>query len=169
MRYYVTIEGRTFEVTLRDGTITVDGETVDAQITTIPGTPVRRLSAGNRSHALHVQHGDESGAWAVHLDGERYNAQVVNERTQAIRAMTGRTGVSTGPKPVRAPMPGLIVRIDVSVGDHVRAGQGVVAIEAMKMENELKADAPGVVSRILVEPGQAVEKGAVLIEFTEAA
>jgi biotin carboxyl carrier protein len=47
----------------------------------------------------------------------------------------------------------------------VRAGQPVVAMEAMKMENELKAEAAGVVSRILVQPGTAVEKGAVLVEF----
>jgi pyruvate carboxylase subunit B len=63
-------------------------------------------------------------------------------------------------------MPGLVVRVEVGVGDTVRAGQGVLIMEAMKMENELKADAPGVVSRILAESGQAVEKGAVLIEFT---
>jgi len=169
MRYFVTIEGRTFEVTLVDGKITVDGEPFDATISAVPDTPVRRLSVGNRVHALHVRRGEEAGVWDLQLDGERFGAQVVNERTQAIRAMTGRAGAAAGPKPVKAPMPGLIVRIDVAVGDHVRAGQGVLAIEAMKMENELKADAAGVVSRILVEPGQAVEKGTMLIEFTEAA
>ena len=62
-------------------------------------------------------------------------------------------------------MPGLVVRVDVEPGHRVEAGQGVVIIEAMKMENELKAEADGVVSRVLVEQGQAVEKGAVLVEF----
>jgi pyruvate carboxylase subunit B len=69
---------------------------------------------------------------------------------------------------MRAPMPGLIVRVDVTAGDEVRTGEGVVIIEAMKMENELRADGGGIVSRVLVEAGQAVEKGAVLVEFEEA-
>jgi len=79
--------------------------------------------------------------------------------------MTGGGAVAQGPKPVRAPMPGLVVRVEVEPGQEVKAGQGVVIIEAMKMENELKAEAVGVVSRVLVQQGQAVEKGAVLVEF----
>jgi biotin carboxyl carrier protein len=79
--------------------------------------------------------------------------------------MTGAAAGPQGPRPVRAPMPGLIVRIEAGVGDTVRPGQPVIAMEAMKMENELKAEGAGVVSRILVEPGTAVEKGAVLMEF----
>jgi pyruvate carboxylase subunit B len=62
-------------------------------------------------------------------------------------------------------MPGLVVRIHVAVGDAVVAGQGLVAMEAMKMENELKAAGAGTVRAILVEPGQAVEKGTVLVEL----
>jgi len=53
--------------------------------------------------------------------------------------------------------------VEVAVGDHVKAGQGVVIVEAMKMENELKAPADGVVSHIAVEAGQTVEKGALLL------
>jgi len=64
---------------------------------------------------------------------------------------------------VVAPMPGLIVRVNVSPGDTVAAGQGLVVVEAMKMENELKAPADGVVARVSVEAGAAVEKGAVLV------
>ena len=66
-------------------------------------------------------------------------------------------------------MPGMIVRIEVQAGDRVQAGQGVVIIEAMKMENELKADAAGVVANVLIAPGTAVEKGTVLIEFESGA
>jgi pyruvate carboxylase subunit B len=62
-------------------------------------------------------------------------------------------------------MPGLIVRIEVELGQKVANGQGVAVIEAMKMENELRADGGGTVARILVAPGEAVQKGAVLVEF----
>jgi pyruvate carboxylase subunit B len=60
-------------------------------------------------------------------------------------------------------MPGLIVRINVSPGDTVEAGQGVVVMEAMKMENELRATGPGKVRSVEVAPGVAVEKGALLV------
>jgi pyruvate carboxylase subunit B len=86
----------------------------------------------------------------------------VDERTRAIREMTG-AGEEEAQKVVVAPMPGLVIKVEVEVGQQVRAGQGVVIVEAMKMENELKAPADGVVARIEVEPGRTVEKGATLI------
>ncbi|MBL8996007.1 MAG: acetyl-CoA carboxylase biotin carboxyl carrier protein subunit [Gemmatimonadetes bacterium] len=64
-------------------------------------------------------------------------------------------------------MPGLIVRVEVAVGDRVVAGQGVVVMEAMKMENELRAPAAGVVRAVHVEAGAAVEKGTALVEFDD--
>jgi pyruvate carboxylase subunit B len=63
-------------------------------------------------------------------------------------------------------MPGLVVRVNVAVGDSVQAGQGVVVMEAMKMENELRASASGTVKAINVSPGKAVEKGTVLVELS---
>jgi biotin carboxyl carrier protein len=66
---------------------------------------------------------------------------------------------------VMAPMPGLVVRVAVSPGDRVEAGQSVVIMEAMKMENDLKAEGEGVVESVAAVPGQAVEKGMVLVAF----
>jgi pyruvate carboxylase subunit B len=62
-------------------------------------------------------------------------------------------------------MPGLVVRVHVQEGDEVQAGQGLVVMEAMKMENELRAAAAGTVKRVHVAPGKAVEKGAILVEL----
>jgi biotin carboxyl carrier protein len=62
-------------------------------------------------------------------------------------------------------MPGLIVRVAVKPGDEVRAGQGLVVMEAMKMENELRAVAAGRVKAVQAQPGAAVEKGALLVEL----
>jgi pyruvate carboxylase subunit B len=62
-------------------------------------------------------------------------------------------------------MPGLIVRVHVQSGDQVQAGQGLVVMEAMKMENELRVQAAGRVKTVLVTPGSVVEKGALLIEL----
>lgn len=164
MRYFVTVEGREFEVDLRPDIPTVDGEPVDATLTRIPGTPLRHLLADGRSYAL-VSRPREEGGWEIHLRGDRFDVDVVDERTRAIRAMTGQTVVARGPRPVKAPMPGLVVRVDVEEGTAVMVGQTVAIIEAMKMENDLKADADAVVSKVHVKAGEPVEKGAVLVEF----
>ena len=164
MRYFVTVEGRTFEVDLSGTAPTVDGTEVDAELVGIPGTPTRHLLEDQRSHTLVTRRNDRH-EWELHLDGQRHTVEVVDERTRAIREMTGHAAAASGPKPVRAPMPGLVVQVSVEVGDTVSAGQSVAIIEAMKMENDLKAESEGRVAEVLVEPGQAVEKGAVLVEF----
>ncbi|MFP4623421.1 MAG: acetyl-CoA carboxylase biotin carboxyl carrier protein subunit [Gemmatimonadota bacterium] len=164
MRYYVSIGGREFEVDLRTDVPTVDGEPVDARLTRIPGTPMRHLLTDGRSHGL-VARSVETGRWDIHVNGTRFDVEVVDERTRAIRAMTGEGAAARGPRPIRAPMPGLVVRVEVQEGDTVRAGQTVAIVEAMKMENDLKADADGVVARVAVEAGEPVEKGAVLVEL----
>jgi pyruvate carboxylase subunit B len=131
----------------------------------VAGTELRRLSLDGTSHRIVAVPGEARGSWELQLDGERVQAEVVDERTRAIRALTARSATHHGPKPVRAPMPGLVLRVEVEPGQTVHAGQGIIIIEAMKMENELRADAAGVVAKVLVQAGTPVEKGAVLVEF----
>ena len=66
---------------------------------------------------------------------------------------------------IKAPMPGLVLRIIANVGDHVKKGDALLVLEAMKMENVIKADGEGIVKRIAVEPKQVVEKNTLLIEL----
>lgn len=162
MRYFVTLAGRTFEVEVDGEHVTVDGATVETDLAS--AGPLRHVVADGTSVTLLATAGEARGTWRVEAEGRRLDVDVVDERTRAIRAMTGATR-STRSGSVRAPMPGLIVRLEVAEGETVAPGQGVVIMEAMKMENELKADGGGVVKRILVQPGAAVEKGAVLVEF----
>ena len=162
MRYFVTIGDREIEVDLSGATPTVDGTPVHAEMVAVPGTPVRHLLVDGHSHAFVAQPAERRGRWQIALGAARFTVDAVDERTRAIREMTGDVGQETE-KVVTAPMPGLVVRVEVEVGQAVRAGQGVVVVEAMKMENELKAPADGTVARIEVQPGQTVEKGATLI------
>lgn len=167
MLYHVTIGDRTVTVELEGERVIVDGvDAGTADLAALPGTDVRHLLLDRTSHTV-IAH-RRVDAWSLHVDGWPVEAGVVDERTRAIRAMTGQSAAAPGPKPVRAPMPGMIVRVEAAPGDTVRAGQGIVVMEAMKMENELKSETDGVVSRVLVEAGQAVEKGAVLVEFEAA-
>jgi biotin carboxyl carrier protein len=74
-----------------------------------------------------------------------------------------QTATTQGNGRVTAPMPGRVVRVLVAVGDKVTARQPVVVMEAMKMENELRADRDGSVTQVLVQEGMAVDTGAVLV------
>lgn len=165
MRYYVTVGERTYEVDVVGDKVTVDSIDHTVEMVEVSGTPVRRLSIDGAAHRVVAHKGKARASWDLHLDGVRVIADVVDERTRAIRALTARTSVAHGPKPIRAPMPGMIVRVEVEPGERVSSGQGLVIIEAMKMENELRAEATGVVARVAVGAGTAVDKGAVLIEF----
>ncbi len=164
MKYFVTIAGRTIEVELHAAGVRIDGREVAAEMRELPGSQLRHLLVDGSSLPF-VATQSEAGVWDLHVEGARHRAEVVDERTRAIRAMTGQSTAQKGPAPIKAPMPGLVTRIEVAAGDTVRAGQGVVVIEAMKMENELRADADGIVEQVLVAPGQAVEKGTVLVQM----
>jgi pyruvate carboxylase subunit B len=164
MRYFVTIGERTFDVDLTGPAPTIDGVSVRAELATVPGTALRHLLIDDRSVPLIARHGEKEGRWELTIQGERLSALAVDERTRAIRAMTGAVD-EAAEKTVSAPMPGLVVRVQVEPGQRVAAGQGVIIVEAMKMENELKAPADGIVASIAVAAGQTVEKGALLLTF----
>lgn len=165
MKYLVRVNGEEHEVLLDGEGVHLDGEDIAANVSSIDGTPVRMVSLGNEVHRVVVRPGGSRGEYTLWLDGYRFEVEALDERTRAIRELSGASAGPTGPAPVIAPMPGLVVRINASVGDEVQAGQGLVVMEAMKMENELRAKAAGRVKAILVPVGKAVEKGTVLIEL----
>ncbi len=164
MRYFVSHDGREVEVVVDGDRITLDGRTVEATLTPIPGTPLRQLLVGERRYIMPLV-GEGQGRWSVGWRGEQWGLEVLDERTRHIRSLTGGGADRAGGGVLRAPMPGLVVRVAVAPGQAVAAGAGVVVLEAMKMENELKAAGPGVVRTVRVEAGMAVEKGQVLVEF----
>ena len=164
MIYHVTVGDRTWVVELGPAGTRVDGKAVDVDFEHVEGSPVRSLMLDGTSHRL-VARRVAAERWDLHLRGRRMQAEVVDERTRVIREMTGAGSGPAGPSPIKAPMPGLVVRVEVSEGDVVREGQGIVIVEAMKMENELVTEADAVVTRVLVSEGEAVEKDQLLVEL----
>ena len=163
MRYHVSIGDRTRTVEVSEAGVRVDGRLVQVDVSPT-GAGTYSLLIDGASHRL-VARREKAGVWRLQLDGQGYGAEVVDDRTRAIRAMTGQDGKPSGPRALKAPMPGLVVKVEVASGNTVARGQGLVIVEAMKMENELRAEAGGRVSRVRVQPGQAVEKDQVLVEF----
>ena len=165
MKYIVQVGESRVELTLAGDEVAVDGERLRAHLTEVEGTPLRQVVIGDDVHRVVVRRDGGRGRYTLWIDGYRYEVEALDERTRAIRDMSTATAVASGPTPLVAPMPGLIVRVNVEPGDTVDAGQGLVVMEAMKMENELRATAAGTVTAVRVAPGTAVEKGALLVEL----
>jgi biotin carboxyl carrier protein len=174
MHYEVEVNGRLRKVVVqrKDGAfvVSVDGRQwmidaarIDAQTLSllIEGDPAQSGGPGPRSsHEVTLAPDPRTGALAVHV-GEVPLVVSLNGRRR-----WGRTDESaprgSGPERLTAPMPGKIARVLVKTGEAVSARQPVVVIEAMKMENELRASQAGTVAEIHVRDGQSVDAGALL-------
>ena len=92
--------------------------------------------------------------------GRLFHLESVDERTLLLAG--GAAPLATGPQVVEAEMAGKVVKVGVAVGANVREGQGVVVVEAMKMENEIPSPIDGVIREVGVSEGETVESGAML-------
>ena len=165
MKYFVSLRGRTFEVEVEGSHVTVDGERVETHLAAVPGTPLQHLLLAGSSWTVAAQllEGAATERWALGAVGERFEVEVQDERSRQIQALTGRRSAAPGGGVVKAPMPGLVVRVEVAAGQRVEAGAALVVVEAMKMENEIRALRGGVVEAVHVAAGEAVAKGAALV------
>ena len=157
----VTRKGSLLQVALDGRTVIVDARRVGEMelsllVTPEGGTePTQSVDAALAAHRT-------AGDFDVHLAGRTIPVQVrlaggFGRQKKAIAA------AGTGPQRITAPMPGKIVRVLVKAGDAVKARQGLVVVEAMKMENELRAARDGRVRDISVVEGQSVDAGAMLL------
>lgn len=165
MKYFVRVGDEPHGVDIDGETVTVDGRAVRAHLEDLAGTPLQLLSVGNEVHRVVARRNGPRGQFDLAIAGYRFSVEALDERSRAIRELSGASARPAGPAHLVAPMPGLIVRLHVKEGDRVTAGQGLVVMEAMKMENELRAPASGTVKRVIVAPGSTVEKGAMLLEM----
>ena len=138
--------------------ITMDGRTVHVDAVRSGPTIYSVIEDGLQFEAMV----DEKGAhgFDVLVAGRIFHLESVDERTKLLAQSAAP--VATGPQTVAAEMPGKVVKLSVPVGEAVREGQGVVVLEAMKMENEISSPIAGTVKEIAVSEGQTVEAGAVL-------
>jgi acetyl/propionyl-CoA carboxylase alpha subunit len=166
MKYSVDVDGVRYTIDVSADGVVGDDAGRELTLVPVPGSPVWILRAGDAVHRLVVRPGATRGAYTISLGGYRFEIDALDERGRAIREMSRATSAATGPAPLKAPMPGLIVRVLVKPGDTVAAGDKLVVIEAMKMENELRSTSSGTVKAVSVTPGTAVEKGALLVELS---
>ncbi len=163
MRYRVSIEGVEREVDVQLGpggsvTVHLEGEPLDADVRRIPGGV--SLTLGGQVWDVLV--GGPAEAMQLAARTHRVTATVESERSRSRRKTTA--GADAG-KELRSPMPGRIVKVLVTTGEEVAVDQPLVVIEAMKMENELRAVAAAKILSVEVHEGQNVEGDVVLLRF----
>ena len=113
MKYFVNIEGEEIEVLLDGGVATAGDISVDAHAMEVEGTPVRMITLGTEVHRVVARRGANRGRYTLWLDGFRYDVEALDERAHIIRALSAAGAGPSGPQPLKAPMPGLIVRVSV--------------------------------------------------------
>ncbi|KPJ49519.1 hypothetical protein AMJ40_05330 [candidate division TA06 bacterium DG_26] len=135
----------------------VDGKPVSVSCVEVADPSHVSLLIQNRSYDV-VMEGD-----VVSAAGVSSQVQVENELQKEIDKVVKRVSPKAGRTELNAPMPGLVVAVEVVPGQKVVRGQGLVVLEAMKMQNELKAPAGGEVKEVLVREGTTVDKGDLLV------
>lgn len=162
MKYTAIINDKAYQIEIgANNTVLIDGEAHTVDFRGIDGMSLYSLLIDNLSWEVLVERtGDE---YRVLIDGELHVVDVQDERTRKLAKVEAKSAAPTGEIAIKAPMPGLVRGVNVNIGDSVAARQGIVILEAMKMENELRAPRAGVVKEIRVKPGDKVEQGQVLV------
>ncbi len=165
MAYVALLDGEQIPVTIgkddSGNTLVSIGEkeyTVDSRWTQ---SDLLSLIIDGRSYQVDIH--TEKDLHEVLIEGEHFEFELFDERKSLLKksATLGAEGVQE----IKSSMPGKIVKVLVSVDEEVEQGQGLVVVEAMKMENELSAPRDGVVSTIHVTAGQTVDSGAALVQI----
>ena len=158
----VRIGTRDFAVDTADG-ICVDGMPVTIDHDYVPGATLVRATIDGAPVA--VQGARTRLGVALRTRGARYEARVLPARIAAYARHLKEPGPAAAAKHIRAPMPGLLVRLDVCAGDAVTAGQPLAVIEAMKMENVVRAEVDGTVAAVCINAGESVTVDQILMEL----
>ncbi len=169
MQYEVEVNGRLRQVNVHraDGQFVVglDGRDVTVDAARIDGHTLSLL-VGGASHEVTIAADPASGQLAVTVGVVPLTVTLNGRRQWGRKDEGSRAG--SGPQRLTAPMPGKVLRVLVQAGDVVQANRPLIVIEAMKMENELRAARDGMISEIHAREGQSVDRGALLLVVTPA-
>jgi biotin carboxyl carrier protein len=161
MAYIVKIDDKEFKIDVkREGgkfIVVLDNKEIPIEVVRSDTASQFTLIIDNKPHDVVFDAEN-----LISVDGEEFCSEVFDEQVQKILKKAPQVGEKKE-LTVAAPMPGLVIEVEVAEGDVVKAGQGLVIVEAMKMQNEMKSPGDGVVKKILVQKGQAVNSRDALV------
>jgi len=159
MTYDVVVDGKTHQVELARADnawqCKVDGRKVEIDAT-LTARDVLSILVDGKAYEIKRERSLQGDIHMV-IGSARYAVEVQDPRS--LRTRRAVAGIEAGPQKVKAPMPGKVVRLLVREKDEVKAGQGVIVMEAMKMQNEMKSPKTGKVQKILIAEGNTVNAG----------
>jgi biotin carboxyl carrier protein len=162
MKYEVTVEGETFLIEIEDeGKVSVSGQAHAVDMQSIDDLSLYSLLVDNNSYEAFIEE-EESQFQVLLQTGEMYSVQVKGGRPQPTMAKSPLQ-IPRGEATLKAPMPGLVVDVPAVEGQPVRAGEVLVILESMKMENELRAEGDGTVRSVHVRPGDVAGQDQALV------
>ncbi len=164
MKYATTINEKTYIIEINDDRrVLVDGKEYAVDFESVSGQPVYSLLIDGRSYEAYVAAAEDNEEWQVLLHGELSSVLVEDEREKRLRQAAGGVAATGGEYHLKAPMPGLIVAVQVTEGQVVEKGDILIILESMKMQNELKCPRAGTITRIRIKAGEGVEQNQQLI------
>lgn len=163
--YKASVNKKMFEVSQSNDAWVVDGNEIEWDLTEITKGYFHVLLKNKSYTAELVKVDAATKTFTLKINNKVYTVSVKDKFDLLLEKMGISNGASGKINNVKAPMPGLIIDLKVQAGDAVKAGESLLILEAMKMENILKSPGDGVVKLVKIKKGESVEKGQVLIEF----
>ena len=162
----ITVNSKTtYAVTHEDDQWQLSTNTVDLDVERQPNGLISVLYNGKSYTAMVLKVDRKTKELTLQINGQNHTITVKEPIDQLLSSMGLDTAAMKKAEPVKAPMPGLILKVLVEPGQQINKGDGLLILEAMKMENVIKATGSATVKTIKVSERTAVEKGAVLIEM----
>ncbi|NJM24407.1 MAG: biotin/lipoyl-binding protein [Bacteroidia bacterium] len=163
--FKATVNEKTFAIEHIDDSISVDGQPIGWDIVRLEDRHFHILHNNQSFRAELVSVDEAAHTVIVKINNRQHTVSVKNKFDLLLEQMGMTSGASNKVNSVKAPMPGLIIDLKVKEGDTVKQGQPLLILEAMKMENIIKAHGDAVVKVVKVKKGESVEKNQTLIEF----
>lgn len=167
MKYVAHIEGQVFTLDLHEANgdveAVVDGRSSAVRLEKINNGSTLCALIGGRSVEVDISR--DGSAYVIHYRGNTYRCAVDDKNSADLKQLMNHTSERIEQKELRSPMPGLVVAVAVSPGQRVEAGDALLILEAMKMENEIRSPFSAVIKAVKIKVGQAVELNQLLIVF----
>lgn len=161
--FEVSLQGKTYNVEKAGDTLLLNGQSIEHDTIWLDKHRMHLLING-KGYKVELLRSEGNGM-IIQVNGARFELQLRSE----LDLMLGKMGINISAaekiNELKAPMPGLVLRIMVEAGQEVQKGDPLLVLESMKMENVLKSPGPGIVDKIHATVGKTVEKGAVLLHF----
>ncbi len=161
-KFITEINGKvTKTVEIKNPTATVDGNSMGYKVLSEEKNQIVLEINSKIYNVVYSKKSNEK--FQIVAKGQNYEVEVLTELQDKAKKLNAERRKNSGETLIKAPMPGLVLRMEVEQGDEVAEGTSLFILEAMKMENEIKSEISGTIKEVKVSQGESVEKGAVIL------